>query len=82
MDRGYPFSAFLGPGVPCAGASAVIMAALSKLVPVSQIVYGTDYPYRTSEEHVTGLAAIFSADDLKAIDRENALRLMPQLATA
>ncbi len=68
--------------MPCAGASAVIMAALSKLVPVSQIVYGTDYPYRTSEEHVTGLAAIFSADDLKAIDRENALRLMPQLATA
>jgi predicted TIM-barrel fold metal-dependent hydrolase len=45
-------------------------------------VYGTDYPYRTSEEHVKGLAAIFSADDLKAIDRENAVKLMPQLATA
>jgi len=63
-------------------ANAVIMAALTKLVPVSQIVYGTDYPYRTSEEHVKGLAPVFNAEDLKAIDRDNAVRLMPQLATA
>jgi predicted TIM-barrel fold metal-dependent hydrolase len=63
-------------------ANPVIMAALSKLVPISQIVYGTDFPYRTSEEHVKGLATIFSAEDLKAIDRDNAVRLMPQLATA
>jgi len=63
-------------------ANPVIMAALTKLVPVSQIVYGTDYPYRTSEEHVKGLAAVFNPDELKAIDRDNAVRLMPQLATA
>jgi len=63
-------------------ANPVIMAALTKLVPISQILYGTDFPYRRSEEYVKGLAAIFSPDDLKAIDRENALRLMPQLATA
>jgi len=63
-------------------ANPVIMAALTKLVPVSQIVYGTDYPYRTGEDHVKGLAAVFSGDDLKAIDRENAVRLMPQLGTA
>src|SRR5262245_7248235 len=63
-------------------ANAVIMAALTKLVPVSQIVYGTDYPYRTGEEHVKGLSAVFGAEDLKAIDRDNAVRLMPQLATA
>ena len=63
-------------------ATVFLMAALTKLVPVSQIVYGTDYPYRTGEEHVKGLAAVFSGDDLKAIDRENAVRLMPQLGTA
>jgi predicted TIM-barrel fold metal-dependent hydrolase len=60
-------------------ANPIIMAALTKLVPISQIVYGTDYPYRTSEDHVKGLATIFSADDLRAIDRDNAVRLMPQL---
>jgi predicted TIM-barrel fold metal-dependent hydrolase len=63
-------------------ANPVIMAALTKLVPTSQIVYGTDYPYRTGEDHVKGLAAIFNADDLRAIDRENAVKLMPQLGTA
>jgi predicted TIM-barrel fold metal-dependent hydrolase len=63
-------------------ANPVIMAALTKLVPISQIVYGTDFPYRTSEDHVKGLAAVFNADDLRAIDRENAVRLMPQLGTA
>jgi hypothetical protein len=31
---------------------------------------------------VKGLTAVFSADDLKAIDRDNAVRLMPQLGTA
>jgi predicted TIM-barrel fold metal-dependent hydrolase len=61
---------------------AMAMAALTRLVPVSQVVYGTDYPYRTAEDHVKGLAAVFGPEDLKAIDRENAVRLMPQLATA
>ena len=41
--------------------NAVTLAALAKLVPISQIVYGTDYPYRTSEDHVKGLTAIFNA---------------------
>jgi 6-methylsalicylate decarboxylase len=49
------------------------------LVPISQIVYGTDYPYRTAAEHTKGLEAAFSGDDLKAIDRENALHIMPRL---
>ncbi len=55
----------------------VTIQALAKLVPVSQIVFGTDYPYRTSIEHVTGLTARFNAEDLAAIDRTNALRILP-----
>ena len=61
--------------------NSVAIGALAKLVPISQIVYGTDYPYRTAAEHTKGLAAAFSGDDLKAIDRENALRIMPRLRT-
>jgi predicted TIM-barrel fold metal-dependent hydrolase len=62
--------------------NAVTIAALAKLVPMSQIVYGTDFPYRSGAEHTTGLAAQFSAADLAAIDRENALRILPRLRTA
>ena len=50
------------------------------MVPVSQIVFGTDYPYRNTEEHVKGLrgGGIFSAEELRAIDRENVARLLPR----
>jgi predicted TIM-barrel fold metal-dependent hydrolase len=55
----------------------IAMASLGKMVDVSQIVFGTDYPYRTGVEHVQGLAPLFSASELRAIDRENALRILP-----
>ena len=55
----------------------IAMASLTKMVNVSQIVFGTDYPYRTGIEHVTGLAPLFSASELRAIDRDNALRILP-----
>jgi predicted TIM-barrel fold metal-dependent hydrolase len=56
------------------------LASLIRLVPVSQIVFGTDYPYRTAADHVKGLTAYgFSPSDLMAIDRDNALRLLPRL---
>ena len=57
----------------------IAMASLTKMVASSQIVFGTDYPYRTSEEHVKGLAGIFGAADLKLIERDNALRILPRL---
>ena len=63
-------------------ANAVTIGALAKLVPVSQIVFGTDYPYRSGAEYGHGLAANFGAADLKAIDRDNALRILPRLRTA
>ncbi|MBV8168261.1 MAG: amidohydrolase family protein, partial [Alphaproteobacteria bacterium] len=55
------------------------MLGLKKLVPLSQIVYGTDYPFRTAEEHVKGLreCGVFNAAELQAIERDNALRLLP-----
>jgi predicted TIM-barrel fold metal-dependent hydrolase len=61
--------------------SAPALAALSKVAPPSQILLGTDYPFRTAAEVTGGLTAQhFSAKDLRAIERDNALRLLPQLA--
>jgi predicted TIM-barrel fold metal-dependent hydrolase len=62
--------------------NAVTIGALAKLVPVAQIVFGSDFPYRTAADHVEGLKKAFSADELKGIDRENALRILPRLRTA
>jgi predicted TIM-barrel fold metal-dependent hydrolase len=61
-------------------ANPAAMSALRKVVPISQIVFGTDYPFRTSIDHVKGLkeCGIFSAQDLRAIERENALKLLPR----
>lgn len=63
-------------------ANAVTIDALAKLVPTSQIVFGTDYPYRTGAEQAQALAQRFGAGDLKAIDRDNALRILPRLRAA
>ena len=59
------------------------MAALSAIIPVSQILFGTDYPYRTSIDHVKGLreAGVFTDEQLAAIERGNALKLLPRLAS-
>jgi len=60
----------------------VAMASLTQFIPISQIVYGTDYPYRSAAEHTQGLAKIFSGADLRAIERDNALRILPRLRGA
>jgi predicted TIM-barrel fold metal-dependent hydrolase len=57
------------------------LAALLKLVPVSQLMFGSDYPYREGVEAAEGLAAYdFNDADRASIDRQTALRLMPRLA--
>ena len=58
------------------------MSALSAIIPVSQIVFGTDFPYRTSIDHVRGLrdSGVFSEAQLMEIERGNALKLLPRLA--
>ena len=60
--------------------NAAAMSALRKVVPVSQIVFGTDYPFRTSLEHVENLKTcrIFNAAEIRAIERENPLKLLPR----
>ena len=55
------------------------LASLTTLVPATQILVGSDYPYRTGEDHVKGLEYGFAASDLRAIDRENTLRLILRL---
>ena len=58
----------------------VAMGALRKVVPVSQIVFGTDYWYRTAAETHRALEAgkVFSAQELLAIGRINAERILPR----
>jgi len=61
-------------------AHPMTLASLTKLVPVTQILFGSDYPYRTGEDHVKGLMEYgFSAADLRAIEHDNAIRLIPRL---
>ena len=57
------------------------LAPLLKLVPVSQVVLGTDFPLRSPEANVRELIELgFSADDLRSIHRDNAVGLLPRLA--
>ncbi len=56
------------------------MAALLAYVPVSQVMFGTDYPYLTVGDNTEGLAKVVSGADLEAIRCGNALRMFPRLA--
>jgi predicted TIM-barrel fold metal-dependent hydrolase len=57
------------------------MSSLTKLVSSAQIMFGTDYPFRNTKEHVDGLreCGCFSDAELRAIDYENAHRLLPRI---
>ena len=63
-------------------ANPAAMAALTKVVPTSQIVFGTDFPFRTSADHVEGLKKIFGEADLRKIESDNARALLPRLGPA
>jgi predicted TIM-barrel fold metal-dependent hydrolase len=59
------------------------MAAILKFASVSQILFGTDYPYVSVVENANDLAkAGLSPADLMAVERDNAIRLMPGLKRA
>ncbi len=61
----------------------IAMHALAELVSTSQIVFGTDFPFRTAADTLKGLGECgFSPAELEAIHRTNAVRLMPQIASA
>ena len=57
----------------------IAMASITKMIDHSQIVFGSDYPYRTSLEHVNNLSKLFDAQTLRKIDYENAQRILPRV---
>lgn len=58
----------------------VALGALRKVIPVSHILYGTDYWYRTAAESIQGLTSsgIFSDQELGTIRRGNAEQILPK----
>jgi 6-methylsalicylate decarboxylase len=56
------------------------MSSFRTVIRISQLLFGTDFPYRSAEETARGLAecGCLSADELRAVDRDNAVRLMPR----
>jgi branched-chain amino acid transport system ATP-binding protein len=62
-------------------ANPVNMQALKTLVGVSQIVFGTDAPFFDGAPQVQGLQrAGFSSDELRRVERNNALAFLPRFA--
>ena len=56
------------------------MAALMNLVPTSQMLFGSDFPYVPAAVTANGLDHFgLSASDLQAVNRENSIRLFPRL---
>ena len=55
--------------------------ALRSVVPMERIVFGTDYPFRTSLEHVKGLegSKVFKRQEIAAIYRGNVALRLPEL---
>jgi 6-methylsalicylate decarboxylase len=62
--------------------AAPSFAALTKLAPIANITYGTDFPYFTNDQLDTLDQRGLSAKDLAAIHAGNAKRLIPRLAKA
>lgn len=56
------------------------LQALVKAVPVERILFGTDVPWGNPDEIAMAIveSGVFTPSDLKAIDRDNALRLLPR----
>jgi predicted TIM-barrel fold metal-dependent hydrolase len=66
-------------------ANAGAVASLLQLVTPSNVLFGTDFPPGgTSLDVARDIAGlkIFSADDLRLVERENAIRLLPRLRTS
>lgn len=55
----------------------VTLAALKAVVPTSHILFGTDYPFRTSIDHVNGLqgSGVFTPAEVRGIERDHALAM-------
>jgi predicted TIM-barrel fold metal-dependent hydrolase len=66
-------------------ANPLVMQALKRVLGgTSQIVFGTDYPYGGAQmvDDVEALATVgFTPEELRGIDRTNALRILPKYAS-
>jgi len=62
-------------------ANHTTLACAREVVPDQHFVFGSDFPYRNSLEHVQGLEAcgVFNDTELDAIARGNVARLLPRL---
>ena len=57
------------------------MAALLKLIPDTQVTYGSDYPYVPMDTQVKAIHELgLTGSQVAAIESGNALRLIPRLA--
>jgi predicted TIM-barrel fold metal-dependent hydrolase len=55
------------------------MAALRRLVPISQLLFGTDFPYGTAAEQIAGLGRCgLAPNDVRAIRYQNAERMLAE----
>jgi len=62
-------------------ANPVQMQSLKLLVPASQIVYGTDFPFANPAATVTGIQSSgFTEEELRGIYRDNAAKFLPKYA--
>lgn len=61
-------------------ANANALWPLLRIAPVSQVLLGSDFPYREIGENVQGLAqcGLLDAAALQAVERDNAARLLPR----
>jgi predicted TIM-barrel fold metal-dependent hydrolase len=60
------------------------MEALRTIIPPSQIVFGTDFPFRGIEDQVAALesSGVFTDGELAAIARGNTVALVPRVSSA
>ena len=60
-------------------ANPILMQGIAKLAGPSQIVFGTDYPFGNGAAIAEGMQSVgFTDTQLRAINRENALRILPK----
>jgi 6-methylsalicylate decarboxylase len=62
--------------------NVVAMTALTKVVGLSQILFGTDFPYEglvVEQANDLKQCGVFAAKELQAVCRDNAQRLLPRL---
>lgn len=63
-------------------ANSMALGALLQLVPVGQVMFGTDFPHRRTSEQIEALRAMaLDAKTLDVILRGNARHLLPRLAS-